>query len=383
MVLNYLAKEQGANMGKVASSNLSMTLPRILLSWVTCAGLAGGVWLTQVAIAPSAAQAYTARVDVTLDRRAGETYETLLRRAEIAARAAAQRGFDRDILATQVSVIVSAQSEGSVVPVLTLDVSRNQWRGRPDPQRWATYFRSSQALLNLQRLPAAEANSQAAPPPAPFVPSQPNSLPPAPNTLPSTPIPPGIGVPSQAAPTTNGGAGRGTTPGGTNTTPPGAGTATPAGPGTTGTGTTGTDTAPAGTGTTGTTGTGTTGTDTAPAGTGTGTGTTPAGSGTGTQSQPVLTTPGGQRIIPPTQPAGTTPTGTQPTNAPTTGTGTTPTGTQPTNTPATGTGTTPAGATQSSPTITAPGGQPTTVPTTQPGTTNNVPSNSLPSTTIR
>lgn len=314
-------------MGKLAGSDLSTTLLPRILSLATCVGLAGGVWLAQVAIAPSAAQAYTARVDVTLDRRAGESYETLLRRAEIAARAAAQRGFDRDILATQVSVIVSAQSEGSVVPVLTLDVSRNQWRGRPDPQRWATYFRSSQALLNLQRLPGAEANDQVAPPPAPFVPSQPSSLPPAP---PSTQIPPAIGVPSQTAPTTtNGGAG-------TGTTPAGAGTATPAGTGT-----------------------------------------------TGTPSQPTLTTPGGQTITPPTQPAGTTPTGTQPTSAPTTGTGTTPTGTQPTNTPATGTGTTPAGTTQPSPTITTPSGQTTTVPTTQPGTTNNVPSNRLPSTTIR
>lgn len=347
-------------MGKLAGSDLSTTLLPRILSLATCVGLAGGVWLAQVAIAPSAAQAYTARVDVTLDRRAGESYETLLRRAEIAARAAAQRGFDRDILATQVSVIVSAQSEGSVVPVLTLDVSRNQWRGRPDPQRWATYFRSSQALLNLQRLPGAEANDQVAPPPAPFVPSQPSSLPPAP---PSTQIPPAIGVPSQTAPTTtNGGTGTGTTPGGTGTTPAGAGTATPAGTGTTGTGTTGTDTAPAGTGT----------------------GTTPAGTGTtGTPSQPTLTTPGGQTITPPTQPAGTTPTGTQPTSAPTTGTGTAPTGTQPTNTPATGTGTTPAGTTQPSPTITTPSGQTTTVPTTQPGTTNNVPSNRLPSTTIR
>ena len=267
MVLNYLCKERGAKMGKFYRSDLPTTLLPRILGLVTCAGLAGGVWLTQAAIAPSVAQAYTARVDVTLDRRPGETYETLLRRAEAAARAAAQRGFDRDILATQVLVIISAQSEGSVVPVMTLDVSRNQWRGRPDPQRWATYFRSSQALLNLQRLPAAEANSQPAPPPAPFVPSQPNSLPPAP---PSTQIPPALGVPSQAAPTTNGGAGRGTTPGGTGTTPPGAGTATPAGTGTTGTGTTGTDTAPAGTGT---------GTGTTPAGTGTGTGT---GTGAGT-----------------------------------------------------------------------------------------------------
>jgi hypothetical protein len=109
--------------------------------------LAFPLWLATEAIAPQIVQAYTARVDLAIDRLPEETYETVLRRAEMVARAAAQRSFDQDILVTEVSIIVTAQNQGMIAPVLALDVSRIQWRQRPDPQRWATYFKTARSLL--------------------------------------------------------------------------------------------------------------------------------------------------------------------------------------------------------------------------------------------
>ncbi|BAZ00212.1 hypothetical protein NIES37_42010 [Tolypothrix tenuis PCC 7101] len=118
------------------------------------------VWFVCEAIAPQIVRAYTARVDLAIDRLPEETYETVLRRAEAAARAAAQRSFDQDILVTDVSVIVSVQSQGAIAPVLALDVSRPQWRNRPDTQRWATYFKTARSLLffeqNLTTVPALQ-----------------------------------------------------------------------------------------------------------------------------------------------------------------------------------------------------------------------------------
>lgn len=105
------------------------------------------LWLVTETIAPQIVQAYTARVDLSIDRLPEENYETLLRRAEAAARAATQRSFDQDILVTDVSIIVSVQSYGAIAPVIELGVSRSQWRDRPDPQRWATYFKTAQTLL--------------------------------------------------------------------------------------------------------------------------------------------------------------------------------------------------------------------------------------------
>jgi hypothetical protein len=109
--------------------------------------LAVPLWLTTEAIAPPTAQAYTARVDLLIDRLSEENYETVLRRAELAARAATQRSFDQDILVTEVSVIISAQNQGAIAPILSLDVSRPQWQKRPDPQYWTTYFNTARFLL--------------------------------------------------------------------------------------------------------------------------------------------------------------------------------------------------------------------------------------------
>lgn len=108
------------------------------------------VWISTEIIAPQIAQAYTARVDLTIDRLPDEGYEAIVRRAEMTARAAAQRSFDQDILVTDISVIVSVQSYGAIAPVLALNVSRQQWRTRPDARSWATYFKYAKSLLRFE-----------------------------------------------------------------------------------------------------------------------------------------------------------------------------------------------------------------------------------------
>ncbi|HYW21732.1 MAG TPA: hypothetical protein VE956_20985 [Nodularia sp. (in: cyanobacteria)] len=112
------------------------------------------LWILTEAIAPQVVRAYTARVDLKIDRMADESYESILRRAEAVSRAAAQRSFDKDILATDVSVIVTVESYGAIAPVLALEVSRQQWRTRPDPQSWATYFKTARSLLLFDTKPA-------------------------------------------------------------------------------------------------------------------------------------------------------------------------------------------------------------------------------------
>ncbi len=129
--------------------------------------LTGGVWVSQTALHPPAAQAYKNRIDVTLDRRKDETYQSMIRRAEIIARAAAQRSFDRDILMSEVSVMVIGEYQGAEAPLLLLEVSRQNWRQRPDTRRWATYYRTARSLLKLPN-----AGDAARPI---FAPPQPNS----------------------------------------------------------------------------------------------------------------------------------------------------------------------------------------------------------------
>jgi hypothetical protein len=155
---------------------------------------AGGVF--EQIFSPVPAQAYTGRMNVTLTVAPGETFEVLLRRAENVARAAAQRNFDRDILVTDVLIMVSAEYESRVAPVLTLTATRNQWKNRPDARRWATYFRSSQALLGLDQ---PTSNTAVNPnPPAPPAPTSSGS----PQVAPSegSPAAPPAGAPPETSP---------------------------------------------------------------------------------------------------------------------------------------------------------------------------------------
>jgi hypothetical protein len=123
------------------------------VSLVSVLGFAGVSWLTTTAIAPQIAQAYTANVDVSLTRQTREPFQSFLRRAESVARAATQRSFDRDILVTDVAVTVIGQNDGAIVPLLSLRVSRQAWRNRPDPQRWTRYFPDTQMLLGIKDTP--------------------------------------------------------------------------------------------------------------------------------------------------------------------------------------------------------------------------------------
>ena len=124
--------------------------PILSVSLLSVLSFGGISWLTLAAIAPHSAQAYTANVSVSLNRQPNETFQSFMRRAESVARAAAQRSFDRDILVTDVAVTIVGQNDGAIVPLLSLKVSRQAWKSRPDPQRWASYFPNTQLLLGIK-----------------------------------------------------------------------------------------------------------------------------------------------------------------------------------------------------------------------------------------
>jgi hypothetical protein len=100
-------------------------------------------------VTPQPSRAYNSRVDVRLDRLTNETFDALMRRAEVVARAAAQRSFDRDVLISDVSVQILGQNAGTEMPLMALDVSRQNWQNRPDVKRWATYYKSARVLFGL------------------------------------------------------------------------------------------------------------------------------------------------------------------------------------------------------------------------------------------
>lgn len=124
------------------------------------------------------AQAETARIDnITIERQPDETYESLIGRAEAAARTAVQRGFDQGSQVTDVSVVVLGQNQGIIAPVLVVELSRPEWTN--STQNGITYFSSARSLLRLDEQQLANTNPNQSPeqatPPTPLGRQQNNS----------------------------------------------------------------------------------------------------------------------------------------------------------------------------------------------------------------
>lgn len=114
-----------------------------------------GLGSTLVITTPAWAQTTTrinsngTRVDVTLNRQPNESYDTLVGRAQAAARNALTRSFNQNPSAKRVSVTILGQNAGQIVPILALNVDRQTWASGQDLQRLATYFPKSRSLLGL------------------------------------------------------------------------------------------------------------------------------------------------------------------------------------------------------------------------------------------
>ena len=175
-----------------------------IVSVVVLLGLGGVFWVTSVALTPHIAQAYTDRIELSLDRRPNETYETLVGRAEAAARRVAQASFEKDTNVTDVSVIIVAQNQGAIAPILSLKVSRPQWLRQPDAQHWATYFSNAQLLLkfkNLATSPSSQPDTQNISTPDQSIPN-PDQLGGSPATAPGQPTNPNPDQPGNGSPAT-------------------------------------------------------------------------------------------------------------------------------------------------------------------------------------
>lgn len=133
-----------------------------ILSLTALLGLTGGLYVAKEVFQPLIAQAYTMRVNLSLDRQPNESYETIVRRAETIARAAVQRSFDSDILVNDASVIVTCDNNGLMAPIISVKVSRSQWSNTPNIQRWTRYYSNSRALLDFDGVAVANVEKRAA-----------------------------------------------------------------------------------------------------------------------------------------------------------------------------------------------------------------------------
>jgi len=112
-------------------------------------GSGAAIALAALVSVPQVVQAYTARVTLFVPRDPDESYDTFLRQAEAIARAGIQRSFDADILTSEVILVIVGENQGLAIPVMEVQVTRNEWQERPDPQYWARYYNNASTLLDL------------------------------------------------------------------------------------------------------------------------------------------------------------------------------------------------------------------------------------------
>jgi hypothetical protein len=175
-----------ASRGPVSRKHRRHPILTGLLQWGSTLSIAATLSLLPLGFHAELAQAYPRQTSVSVAQQEGDSYTALVRRAETAARTTAQQIFDGDILVSEVAITVVGESGTSIVPILTMRVSRDNWRTRPDPQQWSTYFRSARSLLELGTPAASPPSAPAAPVPSVPVNSpaaQPGTVPPA-NVIP-------------------------------------------------------------------------------------------------------------------------------------------------------------------------------------------------------
>jgi hypothetical protein len=95
----------------------------------------------------SIATAESVERNLILNSDGSESFETLLRQAQDLAKDLIQEEFAQNPEVTEVSILVSGEHQGQIVPLLRSQVSRSQWQQDSRMPRWTRYFANNSRVL--------------------------------------------------------------------------------------------------------------------------------------------------------------------------------------------------------------------------------------------
>ncbi|MFM7478567.1 MAG: hypothetical protein ACKO2T_23365 [Microcystis aeruginosa] len=139
-------------------------------------------------------------VNLAIIVKRGESYEGLLTRASQLAEKTIISRFNQQQGINKIDLLITAEKSGAIAPLLAVKVSRQDWFGNPNIQRWTNVFPFGKDLLGFSspapvvtpKSPPAAVNPTPSPAPSPGATTPP---PPAlpfedePNNAPQIPIP--------------------------------------------------------------------------------------------------------------------------------------------------------------------------------------------------
>ena len=159
---------------------------------ITVLTLLTGIIAVDVVFAQS-----TVNLPITVKR--GESYEGLLTRASQLAEKTIISRFNQQQGLNKIDLLITAEKSGAIAPLLSVKVSRQDWFGHPNIQRWANVFPFGKALLGFSspapvvtpKSPPATVNPTPSPTASPTATTLPPALPfeDEPNNAPQIPIP--------------------------------------------------------------------------------------------------------------------------------------------------------------------------------------------------
>ncbi|MEB3310954.1 MAG: hypothetical protein VKJ02_12035 [Snowella sp.] len=123
--------------------------------------------------------AQVTQVPLTLSREQNESYGSFIQRATKLTVSQLKSRFSQNSTLNQVRIVVIGENNGIVAPVLSVNMSRQQWLSNPNPEPLINYFQDSQFLLGFDTTPKSE--KTATPP------KNQNNVP-SPATPPTTPL---------------------------------------------------------------------------------------------------------------------------------------------------------------------------------------------------
>ena len=97
----------------------------------------------------SIALAETKENSLILNSNTSKSFESLIQQAEDLAEQSIKEEFTINPEANKISILISAERNGQIVPVLRSKVSRSQWQRDSRIRRWTRYFDNSGILLGF------------------------------------------------------------------------------------------------------------------------------------------------------------------------------------------------------------------------------------------
>lgn len=87
------------------------------------------------------------------------SYRNLMLEAESSAQEAIAREFAQNPEITEITIAILGERLNQIVPLLRVQVSRNQWQKEPAIEKWARYFTAAEFLLGFRDSGDTQSNS--------------------------------------------------------------------------------------------------------------------------------------------------------------------------------------------------------------------------------